>query len=428
MMNYSVIEIYTSEDIRWHGKPLPEAILAFVGGLKIAARVLVARGIAGCYENGEAATNKVEILSFKMPLKIEVVLPALELDRVLPSVQEMVGDGIVGVRCLTAVSHKTRRHLIPRRLRVRDVMTAAARSVSMTTPVSDVVRILLSADFNGVPVVDTLGKPIGIITQGDLISRGGMPIRLGLLGLLGRENLDAVLAAMTGKLAGGIMTRPIVTIDEDQQLTAAVDVMIAKDLKRLPVVSADGKLSGMLARLDVFRTITTESPDWNLMQAGNVTVGNLCLVKDVMRRDAHQVSADTTLDEVMRIIDSNDIQRVAVVDNDHKLLGLISDHDLLRLFSDHKAGIWDRIASKLTFTDMGKRHLAVVEQARKRTASEIMKTGLVTIREEAPIEEAIRLMTEKQIKRLPVTDQEGKLLGVVSRDSLLRAGMSASKQ
>jgi CBS domain-containing protein len=428
MMNYSVIEIFTSEDVRWHGKPLPDAILAFVGGLKIAARVLVARGVSGCYENGETATNKVEILSFKMPLKIEVVLPALEVDRVLPAVQEMVGDGIVGVRNLTGVSHKTQRHLIPRHLRVRDIMTATVTNVSGTTPVSDVVQILLSADFNGVPVVDDLGKPIGIITQGDLIARGGMPIRLGLLELLGRENLDTVFAAMTGKTAAGIMTRPIVTIGEDQPLTAAVDVMVAKDLKRLPVVNAEGGLSGMLARLDVFRTITTETPDWNVLQARNVLVTNLCLVKDVMRRDAHQVSADATLDEVMRIIDSNDIQRVAVVDGDNKLLGLISDHDLLGLFSDHKVGIWDRIASKLTFTDMGKRHLAVVEQARKRTASEIMKTNLVTIREEAPIEEAIRLMTESQIKRLPVTDVEGKLLGVVSRDSLLRAGRSASGQ
>ena len=428
MMNYSVIEIFTSEDTRWHGKPLPDAILAFVGGLKIAARVLVARGIAGCYENGETATNKVEILSFKMPLKIEIVLPALEVDRVLPAVQEMVGDGIVGVRDLSGVSHKTQRHLIPRHLRVRDLMTAAVTTVSGTTPVSDVVRILLSADFNGVPVVDSLGKPIGIITQGDLISRGGMPIRLGLLELLGRENLDTVFAAMAGKTAAGIMTRPIVTIDEDQPLTAAVDVMVAKDLKRLPVINAEGRLSGMLARLDVFRTITTETPDWNVLQARNVLVTNLCLVKDVMRRDAHQVSADATLDEVMRIIDSNDIQRVAVVNGDNKLLGLISDHDLLGLFSDHKVGIWDRIASKLTFTDMGKRHLAVVEQARKRTASEIMKTNLVTIREEAPIEDAIRLMTENQIKRLPVTDVEGKLLGVVSRDSLLRAGRSASGQ
>jgi CBS domain-containing protein len=287
--------------------------------------------------------------------------------------------------------------------------------------------MLLSADFNSVPVVDGMDRPIGIITQGDLISRGGMPVRLGLMEQLGSENLDAVLKTMADKAAGEIMTRPAVTIAEDRQLSEAVDVMLQHNFKRLPVVDAGGKLVGVLTRLDVFRTITTETPDWKTLQARNVVVGDLRTVKDIMRRDTHTVLAGATLEEVMRVIDSNDIQRVAVVDGAGQLLGLVSDHDLLRLFSGHKVGIWDRIASKLTFTDMGKRHKTVVDQARKRTAGEIMKTDLVTIGEDASIDEAIRLMTEKQIKRLPVVDAEGKFEGMASRDSLLRAGIGSSQ-
>jgi len=426
-MNYKVIGVYTSEDTRWHGKPVHEAILTFVRSLKLAARCAVTRGVAGCYENGEVATAKIEILSFKMPLKIEIILPTSEADRVLPTIQEMVVDGIVSVGDLNVVSHKTQKHLIPQHLRVRDVMTPSPKRAALTTPASDMVRMLLSADFNSVPVVDDLDRPVGIITQGDLISRGGMPVRLGLMGQLGEENLDAVLKAMASKTAQQIMTQPVVTIAEDRQLSEAVDVMLQHNFKRLPVVDAGGKLVGVLARLDVFRTITTEAPDWRLMQAQNVVVNGVRPVKDIMRRDTHTVLADATLEEVMRVIDSNDIQRVAVVDAAGRLMGLISDHDLLRLFSGHKVGVWDRIASKLTFTDMGKRHKAVVDQARKRTAGEIMKADLVTIREDAHIDEAIRLMTDKQIKRLPVVDVEGEFKGMVSRDSLLRAGIGGSQ-
>jgi CBS domain-containing protein len=425
-MNYKVIGVYTSEDARWHGKPVHEAILTFVRGLKLAARCAVTRGIAGCYENGEVATMRLEILSFKMPLKIEVILPASEAERALPTIQEMVEDGIVSISDLQVVSHKTQKHLIPRHLRVRDVMTASPKRAASTSPASDVVRMLLSADFNSVPVVDDLDRPIGIITQGDLISRGGMPLRLGLMEQLDQENLDTVLKAMANKTAGELMTKPVVTISEDKQLSEAVDVMLQHNFKRLPVVDAGGKLVGVLARLDVFRTITTEAPDWKAMQARNVVVANLRTVKDIMRRDTHTVLVGATLEEVMRVIDSNDIQRVAVVDAAGKLLGLVSDHDLLRLFSGHKVGVWDRIASKLTFTDMGKRHKAVVDQARKRTAGEIMKSDLATIPEEASIDEAIRLMTAKQIKRLPVVDAEGQFKGMVSRDSLLRAGIGGS--
>lgn len=427
-MNYKAIEIYTSEDVRWQGKPLFEAILTFVQGLKGAARCLVTRGTAGSYESGEVATTRVEILSFKMPVKIEIILPASETPRVLPTIQEMVVDGIVSVSDRNVISHRTQKHLIPSHLRVRDVMTPSPQRAGATTPASEVVRTLLSGQFNGIPVVDDLDRPIGIITQGDLITRGEMPVRLGLLHPLGQENLDAVLKQMANTTARQIMTAPVVTVAEDNLLSEAVDLMLKNKLKRLPVVDAGGRLVGVLARLDVFRTITTEMRDWKAMQAGNVVLANVRVVKDIMRSDTQTVSPDTTVEEVMRVIDTNDIQRVAVVGRDGKFLGLISDHDLLGLFSGHKVGIWDRLASKLTFTDMGERHKAVVEQARRQTAGEIMKTDLVTVGPETPIEEAIQLMIAHQIKRLPVVGPDGVFLGVVSRDSLLRAALVDTQQ
>lgn len=212
MMNYKTIQVHTSEDIRWQGKPLSEAILTFVRDSKLAARCTVARGVAGCYENGDLATSKIEILSFKMPLKIEIVLPASEAERILPTIQEMVIDGIVAVNDLAVVSHKTQKHLIPKRLQVRDVMTPSPQRVHATTPVSNVVRMLLSGGFNGIPVVDDLDRPVGVITQGDLISRGKMPVRLGLMQQLGQENLDAVLKEMADMTAGQVMTKPVVAI------------------------------------------------------------------------------------------------------------------------------------------------------------------------------------------------------------------------
>jgi CBS domain-containing protein len=52
-----------------------------------------------------------------------------------------------------------------------------------------------------------------------------------------------------------------------------------------------------------------------------------------------------------------------------------------------------------------------------------MRTGLITVTEETRIEDAIRLMTQHGIKRLPVVDESGVFRGMVSRDSLLRAGL-----
>lgn len=424
MMNYQVIEVFAAEDVHWKGVPLAEAIQACVRDRKVAARVLVFRAISGCYEDGEVASPRIEVLSFRMPLRIEIVLPASEAEEMLPVVQEMVSCGIVGVRNLSVAAHRAERQLIPRHLRVRSVMTHQPRSVTAGTSVADVVRMLLSADFNGVPVVDEEERPIGIITQGDLISRGGMPVRLGLLEQLDRQDLDAVLQRLSFRTAGEVMSHPVRTVVEDCLLTEAVDLMLSGHLKRLPVVDARGQLCGMLSRLDVFRTISASAPDLKALQSHRVQLGDLRQVRDVVRRDTHTVEAGAPLEEVMRVIDSSDLQRVAVVDGKGGFLGLISDDSLLRLFSGRPSGLFEKLVRRLSFSELGRRHGTATETAGAKTAGELMKTGLITIGEDAPIEEAIRIMTENGIKRLPVVDAEGRFLGLVSRDSLLRAGRS----
>ncbi|MCM2286193.1 MAG: DUF190 domain-containing protein [Desulfobacula sp.] len=421
-LKYSKIEIFTNEEANFKGIPLYKAVVQYALGLKIAARCLVTRCMEGCYENGEMATQSVLIGSFNMPVMIQIVLPSVQADLILPTLEEMVDEGIVTVSEIAVRCHKTRNHLFPRHLKVKDMMTPNPETVLLTTPVSDVVRLLLSSIFTGVPVVDEDGCPKGVISQGDLIYRGGMPARLGLLADSGAGNQDAVLESLSLKKAGDIMS-PAVCIEENQLLTKAVHLMLEKGLKRLPVTNETGKLTGILSRMDIFRTITHHSPDWAAFRSQDIPVGNLKYVSDIMRRDVHTVFQDTPVAEVLQMIAANDIQRVAVVDKAGSLLGIISDRDLLSAFSDQKEGIWEYFTSKLPFGQRGKdhtfsRHLAV------KTAAEVMKTDPPVILEDATIDEAIGLMTRKMLKRLPVMDRHGKFKGMISRESLLRTGFT----
>jgi len=422
-LKYNVIEIFTSEETRWHGRPVWDAIVNHVRKSGIAARCIVNKGFAGCYENGEVSSNSIETLSFNMPLKIEVILPAAELDTVLPAIEEMVSDGIVVVEDMEVRAHRTSKRLIPRQLRVRDAMTPAPKTVSEATPVHEVIHMLLSNEFNGVPVVDAANRPVGVITQGDLISRAGMPVRLGLLAQLDEPQVDEYLQTLSGKTAGQIMTRPVTTIQEEKRLGEAVDAMLKNRLKRLPVVNSSGELVGLIARSDVFHTITRETPDWRAIKTRNVSVGNATFVRDVMRRDTDTVLPDAPVEAIVKIIDNSDIQRVAVVDNEGRLLGLISDSDILGLFSEHRAGLWDYLVRRLSFAELTSKNKQLNAQTGAGTASDVMKTELVTVREDTPIENAIELMSRHKIKRLPVVDENGVFKGLVSRDSVLRAGV-----
>ena len=60
------------------------------------------------------------------------------------------------------------------------------------------------------------------------------------------------------------------------------------------------------------------------------------------------------MEEVIRLIDCNAMQRVCVVDQAGRFLGLISDRDLLAAFSDRHPGIWDYLVSKIPFTERGR--------------------------------------------------------------------------
>jgi len=423
MLSYKVVEIFSSEKARWKGRPLNEAIVQYVHDLKIAARCLVTRAIGGCYESGEVATGRLEVLSYNMPLRIAIVLPASDLAQVLPEVEAMVADGIVAVHSLDVVSHKTRKEFVPSQIKVRDIMTTEPRKVFLKTPLDEVVRLLLSSIFTGVPVVDDAGRPVGVITQGDLIYKGKMPMRLGLLAESGSDKLGTVLDALAAKRAGDVMTAPVISIAQDQVVKDAVDLMLEKRVKRLPVVDAEGHLTGMLSRLDIFRTIMRAAPDWDAFKQQSITVGNIRTVSDIMRRDTHAVLPETTLDELIRVIDSNDIQRVAVVDPAGRFLGLISDRDLLVAFSpEFPDAIWDQFLRIVPFSERWKRHREFKDRLRAKTAGEVMNTDIITVQETTDIDAAIAVMAEKGLKRLPVIDNEGKFKGMISRDSLLRTG------
>jgi len=417
-LKYSIIEIFTGEEARYHGKPLYEEVVQYIRGLKIAARCMVIRGIEGCYENGEIATQSIVDISFNMPVLIKIILPYAQTDLILPTLEEMVNEGIIAVREMDIQCHKTEKRLIPRHLKVRDIMTPNPKSVMLSTSVSDVVRLLLSSNFTGVPVVADHYQPVGVISQGDLIYRGGMPVRIGLLAESGNENLNAVLEPLSFKKAEEIMS-PAVCIREDESVTDAVNIMLKKGLKRLPVTNEKGKLTGILSRMDIFRTITDQSPDWNNIRQQNILVGNLKYVSDIMRRDIHTVLPDTPVEDVLHVISSNDIQRVAVVNKEGIFLGMISDRNLLTAFSDRREGIWNYIAGKLPFGEKSNRESL---DMKLKTAAEVMKTNPITIPETATIDEGIRIMTEKGIKRLPVLDDKGKFKGMISRESLLWAG------
>jgi CBS domain-containing protein len=84
--------------------------------------------------------------------------------------------------------------------------------------------------------------------------KGSLPMCLGLLAESDPVRLEAALSGFSSQTAGDVMTKPVVTVSEDRQLSEAVNVMLVKGVKRLPVMDADGRIKGTISRDSLLRT------------------------------------------------------------------------------------------------------------------------------------------------------------------------------
>ena len=99
---------------------------------------------------------------------------------------------------------------------IRDVMTPTVVTVNQDTPLKDVARLLLDHAISGVPVVDSEGSVVGVVSEADLLvkEQGPDPIRhRPLAGLLSesRTTRDQLLK-LSAVTAAGAMTSPAITI------------------------------------------------------------------------------------------------------------------------------------------------------------------------------------------------------------------------
>src|SRR6266508_3178579 len=252
------VRIYTGETSQWERKPLFLALLEFLRA-EGAAGATVLRGVAGFGANSRIHTATILRLLEDLPMVVDWVDAPERVERLLPHICEMVTEGLVTVEDVqvASYSHRPVRADIPEHLRAADVMNRDVVRVHPETPLKELVGLLIGRDYRAVPVVDEAERVVGIVTNGDLVERGGLAMRLELLATASREAIQQELAGLSadGRTAADVMTREVVTVPPDISVLEATRVMTQRRLKRLPVVDAMGHLLGIVSRVDLVRTV-----------------------------------------------------------------------------------------------------------------------------------------------------------------------------
>jgi uncharacterized protein len=100
-----LLRIFIGESDRWHGKPLYEAIIEHVRKEGVAGATVL-RGIEGFGADSRLHTSRILRLSEDLPVVIEMVDTAENIDRVLPALDEMVGEGMVTTERVHVIAYR----------------------------------------------------------------------------------------------------------------------------------------------------------------------------------------------------------------------------------------------------------------------------------------------------------------------------------
>ncbi|WP_185806230.1 CBS domain-containing protein [Streptomyces sp. RP5T] len=121
-------------------------------------------------------------------------------------------------------------------------------------------------------------------------------------------------------------------------------------------------------------------------------------VGQVMTSDVVQARRTTSFKDLVRLLDHHHISGLPVVDDDDKVIGVISGTDLVRAQAHRSARDPDGAV----------------------TAHDLMTSPAITVHPEQTVPEAARLMERRGVERLPVIDEEDRLIGIATRRDLLR--------
>jgi len=129
-------------------------------------------------------------------------------------------------------------------------MTGDVTTIGADAPLKEAAMLMVNAGISGLPVVDDQRRVIGIITEADFVSaeaaRAWGRQRKRLL-----ANVFGEVQTPTASTVGDAMTTKPHTIDRDSSVTEAARRMTDLKVKRLPVVTPDGTLDGIVSRADV---------------------------------------------------------------------------------------------------------------------------------------------------------------------------------
>jgi CBS domain-containing protein len=139
-------------------------------------------------------------------------------------------------------------------MKVTAVMSRPVITVLANAGIKDAARLLIEHSISALPVVDSKGALVGIVSEADLMPMEARPDPLS------QATPIPPTAGTTPHTVSDVMTRSVVTVPSTAEVSQAARVMIEADVKRVPVMRGE-QLVGIVSRRDLVRVIARRDQD-----------------------------------------------------------------------------------------------------------------------------------------------------------------------
>lgn len=143
------------------------------------------------------------------------------------------------------------------------------------------------------------------------------------------------------------------------------------------------------------------------------------LIKDIMTKEVITVREEDTVEKCAKLLTTHNLSGLPVLDDKGKVKGMVTEGDLIRRASRIEGPAALEILGGIFYIDSPKKLMDELKKTMGNLAGDIMTKNVITISPEEEIEKAATILVRKRIKRLPVIDKEGNLIGIVSRKDIM---------
>jgi len=272
--------------------------------------------------------------------------------------------------------------------KVRDYMSMPVVVVSPSDSLAHARNLMLKHKINRLVVTDD-ERVVGILTSTDFLKVLRYPE-------LARKAFDELLVR-------DIMNEDPIVVEENVNIVDVARIMLERGISTLPVVDNSKRLVGIVTKTDLTRAYADVG-------------GGRVKVSEVMDRSPPTVTPFHSLYRIVEAIEEKPYYKVVVVDGEVPV-GVIAKRDLVFLDTS-------RLTRDLKFVKrdalLPKGRTGGVRLYYVPLALDIMSSPPVTTTEKVDLAEAARIMVERGIGCLPVINEEGNLVGLVTKNEVIR--------